>query len=103
MTRLINTLTRTLAGFLVAGVAFGCSTTQTSDPSVSPTHRWIAEMDVSRTKYNFDNRRCADEASVEVGATRKSAPAFTAYERCMEGRGYKLATYAPSRYPGRHP
>ena len=60
-------------------------------------------MDVSKARYNFDNKRCADAADVDVGATSKSAPAFIAYEQYMEQRGYNPATYVPVRYPGRHP
>ena len=103
MARLMNTLGKTVAALAALGVAYGCSTTDTREPTATPTHRWVSEIDVSRAKYNFDNRRCAEDARVDVGATPKSAPAFVDYERCMEERGYRLATYAPIRYPGRHP
>ena len=100
MARLMKTLTKTLAAILALGVAFGCSTTNTQEPSMTPTHRWVSELDVSRAKYNFDNRRCAETANVDVGTANKSSPAFIAYERCMQARGYRLATYTPTRYPG---
>lgn len=103
MARLMKTLAKTLAAVSALGAAFGCSTTNTQEPNITPTHRWVSELDVSRAKYNFDNRLCAETASVDVGTTKKSEPEFIAYERCMQERGYRLATYAPTRYPGRHP
>ena len=103
MVRVMKTLTKAVAALLALGVAYGCSTTTTPEPGATPTHRWVSEFDVSRAKYNFDNSHCAEDARVDVGATSKSAPAFVAYERCMKERGYRLSTYAPIRYPGRHP
>lgn len=97
----MKTLAQTLAAVLALGVALGCSTTNTQEPSITPTHRWVSELAVSRAKYNFDNKRCAEATRVDVGTTRKSEPEFLAYERCMQERGYRLATYTPTRYPGR--
>ena len=100
MARRMKTLTKALAAISALGLVFGCSTTATEESSMTPTHRWVSELDVSRAKYNFDNRRCAETARVDVGATKKSEPEFIAYERCMQGKGYRLATYTPTRYPG---
>ena len=98
MARSMIRLGKTVAALAALGGAFGCATTEPREPSTTPTHRWVAEIDVSRAKYNFDNRSCAEAAQVDVGATAKSAPTFLAYERCMEERGYRLATYTPTRY-----
>ena len=85
---------------LVVAVACGCATKP--QPQVDmPTHQWVTDLDVSKARYNFDNKHCAAEARVDVGATGKFEPAFIAYERCMEDRGYRLSTYTPARYPGR--
>jgi len=97
----MKTLAKTFAAISALGLASACSTTATQEPSGTPTHRWVSELDVSRAKYNFDNKRCAETARVDVGATKKSEPEFIAYERCMQDRGYRLATYTPDRYPGR--
>jgi len=99
----MKTLANAFAAVSALGVALGCSTTNPQEPSITPTHRWVSELDVSRAKYNFDNKRCTETARVDVGTTRKSEPEFIAYERCMQERGYRLATYAPTRYPGGHP
>ena len=101
MARRMKMLIKACAAISVLGFAFGCSTTGTQEPSGTPTHRWVSELDVSRAKYNFDNKRCSETARVDVGATKKSEPEFIAYERCMQDRGYRLATYTPDRYPGR--
>lgn len=101
MTPRMKTLAKTFAAISALGLASGCSTTAMEEPSMSPTHRWVSELDVSRAKYNYDNRSCAETARVDVGATKKSEPEFIAYERCMQDRGYRLATYTPDRYPGR--
>ena len=100
MARLMKTLAKTSAAVAASGVALGCSTTETQEPNITPTHRWVSELDASRAKYNFDNKRCAETARVDVGAAHKSSPEFVAYERCMQDRGYRLATYTPTRYPG---
>lgn len=92
--------------FLLVG-AVGCTTQGVPDTAVAdrpePTHRWIANMDVSRAKYNFDNNACVRQtrdgsaeplhSRVEERPLRRDEPAFVAYERCMEGKGYNLATY----------
>lgn len=88
-------------------LGFGCSTAPTVDRAenlgVTPTHRWVSELDVSRTRYNFDNKRCADQAAMSVALGRHAGrsnegirttdPEFRSYQRCMESRGYTLATY----------
>lgn len=104
-------LLKALAAVLLLGVASGCATQSVGDAAVAarpePTHRWIADMDVSRAKYNFDNNACVLETSdssaessdshvearLEDRSLRRDEPAFVAYERCMEGKGYNLATY----------
>ena len=80
----------------VAGLAAlsGC---MAQDPITAdqpdPTHRWVTQMEVSRAKYNFDNKTCTDEAMLDVETVRESDPEFADYERCMAERGYNLATY----------
>ena len=83
------------APFAVAALAVlaGCAAAAPQSAERQPTHRWIAEGDVSRAKYNFDHKACADEATLDVNAARKSAPEFVAYERCMADKGYSLASY----------
>lgn len=103
MAKLTRNMALALLGVAVAG-AVGCTTTSSVEAAVTPTHQWVAELDVSRAKYNFDNHSCAEAADVDVdpgdGALEKSTPAFVAYERCMEAKGYRLSTYSPTRYPG---
>ena len=86
---------KALTAFTILAVGFGCATTEVRDEGIrtDPTHRWVTELDVSRTKYNFDNKACAEESMVDVEAVRVSDPEFTAYEHCMTARGYDLATY----------
>lgn len=88
-------------------LVFGCASTPVQeepvDPSLTPTHRWVSDLDVSHARYNFDNTRCAEEAAMGVvrerhadsgsEAIRRTDPEFQAYERCMQSRGYTLATY----------
>lgn len=94
---------KVIAAVALVAAGFGCATTDVGEDRLSPTHRWVAQKDVSKAKYNFDNKRCTDESSIDDGPLTKSSPEFIAYERCMEGRGYKLASFVPVRYPGRHP
>ncbi len=96
-----------LAALTAVALGFGCTTSSTDDRGgslgVNPTHRWVSELDVSRTRYNFDNKRCADQAAMSAALDRhadRSAegirttdPEFRSYQRCMESRGYTLATY----------
>ena len=103
----MDRLLKVLAATALLGMAFGCATTDVRDAAVAdrpaPTHKWIADMDVSRAKYNFDNNACSGEAravspdasseGVEARPMRRGEPAFVAYERCMESKGYNLATY----------
>ncbi len=86
-------LTKVTIAIAALGLIHGCSLTDVRGGQPSPTHRWVAQTDGSRAKYNFHNSQCAKEAAVEVGAARKSDPEFVAYERCMEQKGYTLATY----------
>ena len=81
---------RALASVAVLGVGMGCSTTNTGGDATSPTHRWLAKVDVSIAKYNLHNKQCADETQVDVQGMRKTAPEFVAYERCMNAKGYTL-------------
>ena len=67
-----------------------------------PTHRW-ARLDASTSEYRFDNRRCVDEASIELGATAGTSPTFRKYRQCMEKQGYTLVSLAPAISSDRHP
>ena len=103
----MDRLLRPLAAIVLFGMASGCASMDARTAAVAdrpePTHKWIADMDVPRAKYNFDNNVCAAAAhDVGLDATggrvaaapmRRGEPAFVAYERCMEGKGYNLATY----------
>ena len=100
-------LLKALAAVLLLAAATGCTTQSVRAANVddrpAPTHRWIANMDVSRAKYNFDNNACVRQtrdgsaqpadSRVEERPLRRDEPAFVAYERCMKGKGYNLATY----------
>ena len=98
---------------LAAVIGAGCASVGGGEPSATPTHRWVAQTDVSSAKYNFDNKLCAESSMVELRGTevvaapsqehsqdahgealgvRKGAE-FAAYQRCMQGKGYDLATY----------
>ena len=103
----MDRILKVLAAIALLGAASGCTTQDVRNDAVAdrptPTHRWIADMDVSRAKYNFDNNTCAHEARdssleasdsrVELRPMRRDGAEFTTYERCMEGKGYSLATY----------
>lgn len=88
----MNQATRALFAMAALAVIAGCAVASQS-AGQQPTHRWVAEADVSRAKYNFDHKACADAATLDVKAVRKSAPEFAAYERCMADKGYSLASY----------
>ncbi len=72
---------------------------------MSPTHRWVSEKSITESRYSLHNQHCAQEVLAEIGTERKreldgrqvfptAADAeFIAYERCMEEKGYTLATY----------
>lgn len=93
-----------------AGIGTGCAAIDAPEPNATPTHRWVAQMDVSSAKYNFDNKLCTEQSMVEFHAgqaghghaaqgdgpnthAHASAPEFALYQRCMQGKGYDLATY----------
>ena len=82
-------------GAVVALVALsGCMVQSNVEvPEREPTHRWVTQMEVSRAKYNFDNKTCTEEAMLNAETVRESDPEFATYERCMAGKGYNLATY----------
>ena len=85
---------KTLAAVAALLVLSGCmSQSPITADQPDPTHRWVTQMEVSRAKYNFDNKTCTDEAMLNVATVRESDPEFVAYERCMAERGYNLATY----------
>lgn len=87
-----------MASIAVATIC-GCATAPVDNQR--PTHRWVTEADVSQARYNFDRTQCRAEAGsggqaqdvVEGPGVRRSDPEFAAYQLCMEGRGYQLATY----------
>lgn len=108
---LVKAMMALAAGAVVGGSA-GCASTGASEPSAAPTHRWVAQTDVSSAKYNFDNKLCAEQSMVEFHANARhdghggdaaqgegsrqytiDAPEFAQYQRCMQGKGYDLATY----------
>ena len=76
----------------VAALGVGCASIGAPEASTAPTHRWVAESDVSSAKYNFDNKACAESAMVDFRAPH-ATPEFALYERCMQSKGYELATY----------
>ena len=98
---------------LAAVIGAGCASVGGGEAGATPTHRWVAQMDVSSAKYNFDNKLCAESSMVELRGTEVvAAPTqehsqdahgadaevhkgaeFAAYRRCMQGKGYDLATY----------
>ena len=83
-----------LAAVASLAVLIGCvAQGDVEDTQRDPTHRWVTELEVSRAKYNFDNKTCTDEATLDVATARESDPEFAAYERCMAQKGYRLATY----------
>ncbi len=92
----------------------GCAMTGVQSEVPQPTHRWIAVEDVSRAKYKLDNNTCIEQSAVQFhprqaeaasdgakpsGNTaerrylHKGEPEFARYERCMNQRGYNLASY----------
>ena len=81
---------KALAAVSAMALAFGCSTTNTGGGVTTPTHSWFANVDVSTAKYNLHNKQCVDETKVDVQEMSKSTPEFTAYERCMNAKGYTL-------------
>lgn len=85
---------KALAAVSVLVVGFGCSTTNMGVDGATPTHRWLANVDVSTAKYNLHNKQCVDETKVDVQGMRLTTPAFTAYERCMNAKGYTLVAAA---------
>ena len=97
---------------------FGCATSGARSDAPQPTHRWIAVEDVSRAKYKLDNNICIEQSAVEFQSRHaerdgeavsdgdapsgseaegrylhKGQPEFARYERCMNQRGYNLASY----------
>ena len=84
---------KNLAVVAVLAALAGCVTQGNGkDAQPDPTHRWVSQFEVSRAKYNFDNKTCTDEATLDVATARESDPEFAAYERCMSAKGYRLAT-----------
>ena len=85
---------KTLAALAALVALSGCiARSQVTADQRDPTHRWVTQMEVSRAKYNFDNKTCTDEAMLNVETVRESDPEFVAYEQCMADKGYNLATY----------
>ena len=85
---------KNLAAVAALVVLSGCvAQGNVEDAQPDPTHRWVSQFEVSRAKYNFDNKTCTDEATLDVQTARESDPEFAAYERCMSRKGYRLATY----------
>ena len=90
----MNTVIKILSAVVVLAVLSGCVAQSNVDAGQhEPTHRWITQMEVSRAKYNFDNKACTDEAMLNIETARESDPEFVTYERCMAKKGYSLATY----------
>lgn len=85
---------KALAAAVVVSAGFGCSTTDLSVEHATPTHRWLADTDVSIARYNYHNTQCIDETNVDLESLRKAAPEFVAYEQCMNAKGYRLVTAA---------
>lgn len=73
--------------------ATACMQTNGGMERPSPTHRWTTDQEITRTEYNFDHQRCIEQSNVSVDGAVKTDDAFVAYEQCMEGKGYILATY----------
>ena len=75
-------------------LAGGCM----SAPSTSaPTHRWASTTAADELQYRNDHARCQAKADIEGSdrALDSSSPAFQAYKRCMNNRGYELTAYNP--------
>ena len=90
----MHTAIKTLVAVVAIAALSGCMAQSNVDQSHhEPTHRWVTQMEVSRAKYNFDNKACTDEAMLNMEKARESDPEFVAYERCMTQKGYNLATY----------
>ena len=92
-----------VAAVAAAGIGAGCAAVGAPEAD-APTHRWVTQKDVSSTKYNFDNKVCAEESTVDFHAAhngdggnaahlRHGTPEFAHYEQCMQSKGYDLATY----------
>lgn len=70
-----------------------------SNPSVTPTHRWATEAQVSQVQYRNDHARCQTTANIN-SATRELAtnsPEYSAYSACMTTSGYELTAYNAPR------
>ena len=88
--RHMERIIKALLAVAVLGLSFGCSSTGWQGERVTPTHRWLAEADVSIAKYNSHNKACVDATNVNINGAQKNTPAFVAYEQCMKAKGYKL-------------
>lgn len=85
---------RVLEATFVLGLGFGCSMTDVADDRLTPTHRWLADADVSVARYNLHNKQCVDEANIDARGMRQTTPEFSAYEQCMNAKGYTLVAAA---------
>lgn len=111
----MNGLARFVAAFAALAMLQGCSIAGAGTGTGSslgwqaaqhhdrvPTHRW-ARFDATTSEYRFDNQRCVDQASIELGAAGSMSPTFLKYRQCMEKRGYTLVSLAPTIASDRHP
>ncbi|XOV81638.1 MAG: hypothetical protein ACFHXK_12225 [bacterium] len=84
---------QTVLMILVAGLAAGCMTSNTTQ---APTHRWESTTAADEVQYRNDHARCQQQADAQANsrAFEADSETFVTYKQCMVNRGYELTAYA---------